>query len=216
MGSFSNGETALIAACDGEADTLRKFECVHLLLQAGADASVINSYAWSALHSVGCKGGSADLVKLLVSAGAPLDERNAAGHTPLSLAICSARLEVGNVLLQLGADLEAVAAEDLDNAEAGARAAFQDAFSNGPHKTQVERRRQERWERRFAFVHFLAGCNFQPLALRQSAILAANPPVPPSDPIADEPTATPEQCLQLLQSHLFGNPDLTKQIVAFL
>ena len=38
------------------------------------------------------------------------------------------------------------------------------AFANGSHPSQVQRRKDERWARRWPFMSVMVGCGFHPLA----------------------------------------------------
>ena len=60
------------------------------------------------------------------------------------------------------------------------RLILQNAFAEGPHPTQVQRRRDERWARRWSLMCVLTGCDLMPLAYRKAQLLVLNPPLPPA------------------------------------
>jgi hypothetical protein len=96
------------------------------------------------------------------------------------------------------------------------RAALSAAFAEGPHPSQVQRRRDERWARRWPFVRVLVCCDFQPTAARKAVLALLHPPLPPDvsiPPLADE---TPAQHLALLRDKVFTHPGLWKLVASFL
>ena len=76
--------------------------------------------------------------------------------------------------------------------------------------------RRRNWLRRLPFLHFGAGCGFQPLAARLALELAANPPLPPDAAIPAEPNETPEQERALLRQGVFGNEGIFKLITSYI
>ena len=76
--------------------------------------------------------------------------------------------------------------------------------------------RRRNWLRRLPFLHFGAGCGFQPLAARLALELAANPPLPPDAAIPAEPNDTPEQQRALLRQGVFGNEGIFKLITSYI
>jgi hypothetical protein len=88
------------------------------------------------------------------------------------------------------------------------------AFANGP--LVLQRRRDGNWARRKHFIHFLAGCGFQPLKARFEAEAAANPPLPPNVPIPALVVETIAQQRDLLQAGVLAHEGLWKNIAAFM
>jgi ankyrin repeat protein len=85
-------------------------EIVKLLLDAGADlerATSPNVGGQRPLHLAATHASGASIARLLIGRGAHTDARDAAGRTPLITAIMADNLEVADVLLSAGADLEA-------------------------------------------------------------------------------------------------------------
>ena len=89
------------------------------------------------------------------------------------------------------------------------------AWAAGPHPTQVQRRQDERWARRYPIMNVLRSCDFRPLAARRLQLemdrLALGSEMPPPEPL-DTP--------QKLHAHLLGqvlsNAGLVRAIVSYL
>ena len=83
---------------------------VQLLIDAGADiegATLPGAGGEHPLHLAAMRSWGANTARLLVSRGAQLDARDAAGRTPLIIAVLADNFELADVLLDAGADLEA-------------------------------------------------------------------------------------------------------------
>ena len=133
-------------------------------------------------------GGHLDTLQLLVSRGADIHHRNQFGYSSLLFAALRDRLPVCEYLLSLGADLMTASN---DNRTALAHyghwasprlspetkalrvAALEAWWAAGPHPSQVQRRRDERWARRGPRITVLAEHAYRPLQLRALAIAAA-------------------------------------------
>jgi len=69
-----------------EASELGATAAVQMLVERGADVSAIDAFGASALHRAALSG-YAEIVKILVDAGAPVNLKSGEGHTPLRWAI---------------------------------------------------------------------------------------------------------------------------------
>ncbi len=102
----STGNTALMSLADPRTvDGLGK---ARLLVSAGADVNVLNHEGETALMLAASKG-NAELVRLLGESDTGVNRRNQSfGATPLMQAAYAGSLETMQVLLELGADVEAL------------------------------------------------------------------------------------------------------------
>ena len=95
------------------------------------------------------------------------------------------------------------------------------AWAAGPHPSQVQRRRDERWARRWPFMFVLAG-SVRPLAYRKALLLAAHPPVAPSAVIPAPVRRTRLTRAQLRRLHalnvglVLSNEGLVRLIASFI
>ena len=85
------------------------------------------------------------------------------------------------------------------------RNAMRVAFANGSHPSQVQRRKDERWDRRWPFMSVMVGCDFHPLTDTLADQLATQLTLDTSAAIPDEPIETEEQRRALLQLKVFGH-----------
>jgi hypothetical protein len=96
------------------------------------------------------------------------------------------------------------------------RATLSAAFAEGPHPSQVQRRRDERWARRWPFVRVLVCCDFQPTAARRAVLAVLHPPLPPDAVIPRLPCETLAQRRALLRDKIFTHPALWRKVASFL
>ena len=220
------GETALIlASCGGDA------ELVLALLERGADVDAQSEAQWSAVMAASYRGHIAALTHLL-DKGPDLHAGNdVAGRTALHLAAMYIQPAACELLLSRGADL--LAEDDhgrtaldvygryadpspTEEAKEQALARMRAAWEAGPHPSQVQRRRDERWARRWPFVRVLVCCDFQPTAARMAMLALLHPPLPPDVSIPQLADETPAQHLALLRDKVFTHPGLWKIVASFL
>ena len=86
------------------------------------------------------------------------------------------------------------------------------AWRAGPHPSQVQRRRDEAWARRWPFVRVLVGHDFQPTAARRLALDLLHPALPPH--VAVPPLQGSRK--ELLRNKIFVHPGLWRLIASYL
>ena len=220
-----DGETALLSASRGG-----DAELVLALLERGADMNVQDERGYSAVMAASHRGHIAALTHLL-DKGAELHAIDFHAWTALHFAAAYDQPAACELLLSRGIDLlaedqEGYTALDMygmyaesrptEEEKEQARARLVAAWEAGPHPSQVQRRRDERWARRWPFVRVLVCCDFQPTAARKAMLALLHPPLPPDvsiPPLADE---TPAQHLALLRDKVFTHPGLWKIVASFL
>ena len=176
-------------------------------------------------------GGHLDLLQLLVSRGADIHHRGQYGYSSLLCAALNDRLPVCEYLLSLGADLMAA---NNDNYTALTqyglyavsrlsletkvlhRATLQKAWENGPHPSQVQRRRDERWFRRGPLLTVLAEHGYRPLQLRALAIAMAAAELDPAAPIQPVAIVTKQQRHAYLMERVFSCEGIVRLMAALL
>ena len=96
------------------------------------------------------------------------------------------------------------------------REALRVSFANCPHPSQVQRRKDERWARRWPFMSVMVGCGFHPLVDTLADQLATQLTLDTSAAIPDEPIETEEQRRALLQLKVFGHEGNMRTIGSYL
>ena len=184
----------------------------------------------TALHMAG-KGGDSALVLALQERGADLHARDVHNWTALHGSAFHAHPEVCELLLSRGADLMAVSngghtalswygrlnllGSGLPEVEKEAgRQRLRAAWASGPHPSQVQRRRDECWARRWPFVQVMVLGGFQPLAARRA--LLQQTAMPPDVALPRLPCRTRAQCLGLLRAKVWSHPGIWRAIAALL
>jgi ankyrin repeat protein len=103
------GTTALMLAAGGGTDIQRMrlpeerataLETAKLLLERGTDVNAVGQYGWTALHAASYQG-LTDVIELLVSKGANINEMDAFGQTPLSISMAVLVQDIGARRLQI-------------------------------------------------------------------------------------------------------------------
>ena len=171
------------------------------LLDCGASLSAKVGNGWDALF-LACANGHHAVAALLLDRGAD-PNTSSVSYTALGMAAYFDNHDVCLLLLSRSADLMMpmpldghtaleVYGEDkvppkLSPAELAARrAALVAAWEEGPHPSQVQRRKDVRWARRWAFVQVMVGHGFRPLAYRVAQLeAAALPPSAEIPPLED-------------------------------
>ena len=88
------------------------------------------------------------------------------------------------------------------------------AFRAGCHPSQVQRRKDDNWAKRWPLMNVAYGCGFLVLE-RKTAQLKATA-LPTDAKLPDEPTATEEQRRALRHSKVLGNIGLVRNIASFI
>ena len=206
-------------------------DLAHGLLDRGADLHAKDTYAGSGGDALmqACFFGRVPVATLLLDRGADVNATNSQGETALFIAAQRAKIEAALLLISRSADLMAQdnhgrTALDTYSQEKGISEGVKEescvrlraAFAAGPHPSQVQRRRDENWARRAAFVQVLAESDLQPLAARRAELAVLHPPLPPDAAIPRLPCETPAQRRALLRDKVLSHPGLVKHVVPFL
>ena len=198
------------------------------LLARGADLHATTVGGLDACY-LACYSGNVALVTMLLCRGASPHTKLDSGFTGISIAAAYDRLPVVLLLISNAADLMEPTNDGRTALEmwgersksppshavvAERRATVLTAWLEGPHASQVQRRADERWARRWAFVSVAVGHGLQPLAYRRAQLAAAALPhwarIPPL------PSRTRAQVLALLRDKVLTDLGLFKRIVGFL
>ena len=94
------------------------------------------------------------------------------------------------------------------------RAALTAAWRAGPHPTQVKRRQDEAWARRWPVMQVVVFHGYQPLAYRRDELAAAA--LPPSASLPPDDIRTPEQRRLWLLGKVLSNPLLWQIMVSYI
>ena len=88
------------------------------------------------------------------------------------------------------------------------------AFRAGCHPSQVQRRKDENWAKRWPLMEAATGCGFLLMAAKKAELKATA--LPTDAKLPDEPTATEEQRRALRHSKVLGNIGLVRRIASFI
>jgi len=170
------------------------FELVEHLLRCGSDVLAVDRNLRSAVWYAAAIGWK-EVVMLLISKGAALDHADDKGVDALG-SYRAYHLDFRDDSDEGGLEDENRKIEEILS-----------AFREGPHPSQVIRRK---WERRLPAIMFAAENGFQQTLSRQLEAMALK--VEPHESIPD----IPESPKQKLQMAVFGNSELWREIVSFL
>jgi len=178
----SNGRDALVYAC-----TSGNARLVTLLIDHGADATRLDALSEAALRD------QQDCCEVLLSRGAD-------PHAPL---------EDGSSALDIYAQL---ASPQLSPEEVRVKkTALLAIFATGPHPTQVQRRIDETWNRRWPFLMVLVGHRYLPSKVHRAVLADSALP-----PWACIPPIKEASRLDLLRSAVFSQLGLVFIITSFI
>ena len=197
-----------------------------LLLDRGANVNAVTSWGSTPATQASWVG-RLDILQLLVSRGADIHHRDQSGFSSLLHAALFDHLPVCEYLLSLGADLmvasygsrtalthygsEARNRQGLSPATKALRVAALEAWwAAGPHPSQVQRRRDERWFRRGPLLMVLASHGYRPLHLRAAVELD---PAAPIQPVA---LVTNQQRHAYLLGRVFSCEGIVRLLIALL
>ena len=217
------GGTLLHMACEGN-----RLELGRALLDRGSDVHARDMHGQDALFCACDRGSNLALVTLLLDRGADHCSATNAGCTALMNVAFWGNHQVCLLLVSKGANLLAVydgeTALDLygfDTNLAAAekdehRAALRAAFAEGPHPSQVQRRKDERFARRWPLMQVLTGHDFLPLAARRAVLAVLHPALPPWAAIPPLPNKTRAQRYALLRNKVLSHAGIVKIVASFL
>jgi hypothetical protein len=204
-----------------------QLELGRALLDRGSDVHARNDKGWDALYCAYDRGSNLAIVTLLLDRGADPCSVDNGGFTVLMNAASWGNYQVCLLLVSRGANLLAVwdgqtaldryngsnltAAEKEEH-----RAALRAAFAEGPHPSQVQRRKDERFARRWPLMQVLTGHDFLPLAARRAVLAVLHPALPPWAAIPPLPNRTRAQRYALLRNKVLSHAGIVKIVASFL
>ena len=157
--------------CGGHADLARD------LVDRQADVHQRDTGGYDALMCASFKG-HIPVMEFLLSRGADMTARSNAGNTALGHAAWNGEFPACKYLISRGSDLMAKnnkgetalgiygydTYSSLTNEQKEQlREELRVAFAEGPHPSQVKRRRDVNWGRRWPFIFVVVSCGFRPL-----------------------------------------------------
>jgi hypothetical protein len=186
-----NNETVLyiVSSCGYQVNSLMLF------LQRGANPNILTNRRWTALLSASINGYIKNCILLLLK-GADLMQLGTNNN--------SNSLEVYGVY----AGMNGIKLDEDDIKHH--KECMQKVFANGPHPSQVQRRANERWIRRWPLMNILSGCQIMPLFYKQEL------PLPIDTKIPDEILDSKEKKWMNLLKKVLGDKNLTRIVVSFL
>ena len=220
----NGGYTLLHWACWGN-----HLELGRALLDRGSDVHARNNGGGDALFCACCRRGcNLALVTLLLNRGADPCSTSDGDYTVLMYAAYCGKYQVCLLLVSKGANLLAVwegqmaldhygTNSDLIATEKDEhRAALRAAFAEGPHPSQAQRRKDERFARRWPLMQVLTGHDFLPLAARRAVLAVLHPALPPWAVIPPLPNKTRAQRYALLRNKVLTHTGIVKIVASFL
>ena len=194
------------------------------LLERGADVHAKTAAGYDACW-LACYEGNLALVALLLDKGANPHTRPPDLHSCIARAAAQDDLPIVLLLISKGADLMEPSWQNRTALEwwgewanprpspaelASRRAEALAAYRAGPHPSQVQRRKDKRWARRWPFMQVAVGHGFRPLAHQQALLAAAA--LPPSAVIPSLTAPRPA----LLRDKVLTEEPLFKRIMSYV
>ena len=196
------------------------------LLDRGADPNVLVDGYVNALHEA-ARWGHLEIVATLLCRGAVLESRSFLGFSALTYAALYDNFEVCLLLIARGADLRVVDNHNLSalshygyysgidlSLKALRVAELKKAWREGCHPSQVQRRKDENWAKRWPLMNAAYGSGLLLTAAEKAQLKATA--LPTDAKLPDEPTATEEQRGALRHSKVLGNIGLVRRIASFI
>ena len=199
-------------------------------LGRGADQLALLG-GWNALHRASSFGRAEIMVMLMGKGGVSLEALTDLGNTALNIAAFYNKPKVWKLLITKGADLRV---RDKDNRSAlshyGNWANFRQGLDKeikvkrvaelkafwraGCHPSQVQRRKDENWDKRWPLMNVAYGCGFLLLAHKNAALKATA--LPTNAALPPVPTGTDDQRRAQLHQNVFGHMGLFRIILGFI
>ena len=195
------------------------------LLNRGADPNALVGGVYNSLHWAAAKN-RLEIIKILLGRGAILDGFSSRGCSALLFALFCDHLEICLLLISRGADLRVVSDDNSSLADYGKNrslaplvkaqrvAELKAAFRAGCHPSQVQRRKDENWAKRWPLMNAATGSGFLLMAAKKAELKATAQPTDVALPPL--PTATEEQRCTLRNSKVMGNIGLVRRIASFI
>jgi len=186
-----NNETVLFIAICG-----RHFESLILFMDRGANPNILNIYNWTPLHFASIEGYFKICISLLLK-GADLMRLGTNNNNSDSLEVYGLYAGMNGIKL------------DKDEIKTH-KECMQKVFANGSHPSQVQRRRDEAWIRRWPFMNMISGFQIIPLLYKQEL------PFPIDVKIPDEILDSKEKKWMNILKKVLGDKNLARIVVSFL
>jgi hypothetical protein len=217
---------ALLDACGEDNNLPRAVE----MLDRGVDPNMLSMGDINALH-LAVMYGRLEIVTMLLGRGAVLESRSSGGFSALLLAALLDHFELCLLLIARGADLRVVSdrncsalrhygsdANDEQGLDPSVKALrvseLKKAWREGCHPSQVQRRKDENWAKRWPLMSAAYGCGLLLTAAKKAQLKATA--LPTDAKLPDEPTATEEQRGALRHSKVLGKIGLVRRIASFI
>jgi hypothetical protein len=226
-------DKSLLTRCDEDGNTLLHYSVENTdlcreLLDLGADVNAVNNLNETVLYTAVC-GYYVKSIILFCDRGVNVNISRETNFSPLHAASIEGYIKICLFLLQQGADLLHCGGNRNENAleiygcYAGMNGIKLDKyyikyhkqcmieiFAKGPHPSQVQRRLDEKWDRRWPLMNVISGCQIIPLLYKQELALPIDVKIP------DEILDSKEKKWMNLLKKVLGDKNLARIVVLFL